>query len=89
MPIAIVMLTPHRDSVTNVTKRACNVTGAGQFTTSQLTAAFKELSTTGLGNPHSNNPSSARATQEVAAARALVRAHFNASPEEYHVIFTK
>ncbi|WIA16844.1 hypothetical protein OEZ85_013779 [Tetradesmus obliquus] len=64
-------------------------TGAGQFTTSQLAAAFQELSTTGLGNPHSNNPSSAAATREVAAARALVLAHFNASAEEYHVIYTK
>jgi selenocysteine lyase/cysteine desulfurase len=48
-----------------------------------------ELETAAFGNPHSRNASSLRATQEVAAARQQVLAHFNADPQQYHCIFTK
>lgn len=64
-------------------------TGAGQYTTSQVSAALAELTGAAFGNPHSRNPSSARATAEVTAARAAVLAHFRADPSEYHVVFTK
>jgi cysteine sulfinate desulfinase/cysteine desulfurase-like protein len=50
---------------------------------------MQELEGTAFGNPHSHNASSLRATQEVAAARQQVLAHFNADPEQYYCIFTK
>lgn len=65
------------------------LSGAGQYTTYQITAALNELTATAYGNSHSKHPSSARATAEVAAARQRVLQHFNADPEEYNVIFTK
>lgn len=48
-----------------------------------------ELEYSAFGNPHSRNASSLRATQEVAAARRQVLAHFNADPQQYHCIFTR
>ncbi|HSX02066.1 MAG TPA: aminotransferase class V-fold PLP-dependent enzyme [Candidatus Saccharimonadia bacterium] len=41
-----------------------------------------------FGNPHSINPTSARSTHHVEAARAAVLEFFRADPEEYVVIFT-
>uniref|UniRef100_A0A383VTC1 Aminotransferase class V domain-containing protein n=1 Tax=Tetradesmus obliquus TaxID=3088 RepID=A0A383VTC1_TETOB len=64
-------------------------TGSGQYTTSQLRAIMAELEHSAFGNPHSRNTSSLRATQEVAAARRQVLAHFNADPQQYHCIFTR
>jgi selenocysteine lyase/cysteine desulfurase len=63
--------------------------GSGQYTTSQLRAVLQELEAAAFGNPHSRNASSLRATQEVAAARQQVLAHFKADPQQYHCIFTK
>jgi selenocysteine lyase/cysteine desulfurase len=67
----------------------CCSAGSGQYTTSQLQAVMQELEGAAFGNPHSRNASSLRATQEIAAARQQVLAHFNADPEQYHCIFTK
>lgn len=41
-----------------------------------------------LGNPHSDSPASRRSTELVEHTRARVLRFFNASPEEYAVIFT-
>ncbi len=40
------------------------------------------------GNPHSNNPTSLASTGPVDRARRGLRGFFNASPDEYAVIFT-
>lgn len=42
-----------------------------------------------FGNPHSSNPTSTLSTQYVEKARTDVLAYFNASPQEYAVIFTQ
>jgi selenocysteine lyase/cysteine desulfurase len=41
-----------------------------------------------FGNPHSENPTSSAATALVDRTRAAILSYFNASPEEYAVIFT-
>ena len=41
-----------------------------------------------FGNPHSENPTSSASTQLVEQARAAVLRHFNATPDDYAVIFT-
>ena len=46
------------------------------------------LSTQVFGNPHSSNPTSLAMTELVERARAYVLTFFNASPDEYDVIFT-
>ncbi|MFA6421913.1 MAG: aminotransferase class V-fold PLP-dependent enzyme [Candidatus Buchananbacteria bacterium] len=46
------------------------------------------LKCTSLGNPHSLHELSARATAEIMETRAAVLAYFNASPDEYGVVFT-
>jgi len=66
-----------------------DMTGAGLYTNSQVTAVMRELTSSTFGNPHSRNPSSSRSTQEVEAARQLVLQFFNANPEDYYVVFTK
>jgi selenocysteine lyase/cysteine desulfurase len=40
------------------------------------------------GNPHSDNPTSVVSTQAADQARSCILEYFNASPEEYTVIFT-
>ena len=40
-------------------------------------------------NPHSVNPSSMRSSDAIDDARARVLRFFNASPVDYHVVFTK
>ncbi|PKQ21069.1 MAG: aminotransferase [Actinobacteria bacterium HGW-Actinobacteria-6] len=63
-------------------------TGAGLYAASQV-EQHRELLLDGIfGNPHSHNPSAVAATHLVEAAREAVFAYFNASPEEYEVIFT-
>jgi selenocysteine lyase/cysteine desulfurase len=63
-------------------------TGAGLYGQSQLRSHVALLESSVLGNPHSANPSSQRATEEVERARQAVLAFFNASPDEYCVVFT-
>jgi molybdenum cofactor sulfurtransferase len=64
-------------------------TGGGLYAESQLRAHQELLTGSILGNPHSSNPTSHLATHLIESARAYVLQYFNASPEEYIVIFTQ
>ncbi len=63
-------------------------TGGGLHADSQTRAHMELLTDHVYGNPHSNNPTSLAATELVESARDYVFEYFNASPEEYVVIFT-
>jgi len=62
-------------------------TGGNLYAQTLLDKHFSLLSTNVLGNPHSSNPSSQKATQLVDEAREKVVSFFNAS--DYHCIFTQ
>ena len=62
--------------------------GAGLPAQVQLDAHAARMHGRCFGNPHSENPASARSTELVERARLAVLAHFSATPEEYAVIFT-
>jgi selenocysteine lyase/cysteine desulfurase len=62
--------------------------GAGLHAESQLEDHLELLRRRVLGNPHSDSPASAAASELVERARRAVLRHFNASPAEYAVIFT-
>lgn len=63
-------------------------TGGGLYASSQLREHMRLLSKHVFGNPHSSNPTSQAMTELDEQARAFVLAFFNASPDEYTVIFT-
>jgi molybdenum cofactor sulfurtransferase len=63
-------------------------TGGGLYAESQLRQHMDLLRDGVFGNPHSVNPTSLVATALVERARAAVLGYFNASPDEYAVIFT-
>ena len=63
-------------------------TGAGLWGASQVQRHLDLLLGGVLGNPHSGNPASQRATALVEQARRHVLAFFGASPDEYCVVFT-
>jgi selenocysteine lyase/cysteine desulfurase len=63
-------------------------TGAGLPAQAQLAAHAARLGGNCFGNPHSLNPTSAASTRLMEQAREAVLGHFNASPDEYAVIFT-
>jgi len=63
-------------------------TGAGLPAQAQLNAHAERIRGRCFGNPHSENPTSAAATELIERARYAVLAHFNAPPEEYAAIFT-
>jgi selenocysteine lyase/cysteine desulfurase len=63
-------------------------TGGGLYAASQLHRHMRMLEGGIFGNPHSRNPSSSKMTEIVEGVRSKVLAYFNASPEEYAVIFT-
>jgi selenocysteine lyase/cysteine desulfurase len=63
-------------------------TGGGVYAESQLRAHHELLSEHVYGNPHSSNPTSKAMTDRVESARAYVLEFFNASPEEFCVVFT-
>jgi molybdenum cofactor sulfurtransferase len=63
-------------------------TGGGLYAESQLREHFDLLRRSVFGNPHSLNPTSRAMTELVERARAGVLDFFQASPEEYAVIFT-
>lgn len=63
-------------------------TGGGLYAESQLRAHLAQLHEQVLGNPHSDNPTSRAATDLDEQARAFVLDYFNASPDDYLVIFT-
>ena len=63
-------------------------TGAGLYGASQVRRHLEFLEREVLGNPHSTNPTSRRATELAESARRRVLEFFKASPEEYCVVFT-
>ena len=64
-------------------------TGAGLYAESQVRKHQELLLGNLFGNPHSLNPTSLAATRLVESARQYVLRFFNASPEEYVVVFTQ
>jgi molybdenum cofactor sulfurtransferase len=64
-------------------------TGGGLYSDFQLNEHMALLKRNVYGNPHSSNPSSFASTQLDEHARGYVLQYFNASPEEYVVIFTQ
>jgi len=63
-------------------------TGGGLYAETQLRWHTSLLKNRVLGNPHSLNPTSAAMTLMAEEARRRVLVFFNASPDEYVVIFT-
>lgn len=63
-------------------------TGSSLYGESQLRRHMEILSRELLGNPHSVNPTSSRATELVESARHRVLEYFNAPVDEYVAIFT-
>jgi molybdenum cofactor sulfurtransferase len=63
-------------------------TGGGLYAESQLREHMAFLNGNVFGNPHSKNLTSMAMTQWVEQARSAVLQYFNASPDEYIVIFT-
>ena len=63
-------------------------TGGGLYAESQLREHFELLRRNVFGNPHSLNPTSRAMTELVERARTSVLDFFQASPDEYAVIFT-
>lgn len=63
-------------------------TGSGLYAASQLRNHEEYLRDRVFGNPHSESPASAMATELVERARREVLEFFNADPDEHTVIFT-
>ena len=63
-------------------------TGAGLYPESLLSRHSQLLREAVFGNPHSGSPSSVRSTALLERCRHRVLSFFNASPDEYAVIFT-
>jgi selenocysteine lyase/cysteine desulfurase len=63
-------------------------TAAGLVADAQLRAQIERLRSGCFGNPHSDSPASSASTRLVEQARSAVLRYFNASPDEYAVIFT-
>jgi selenocysteine lyase/cysteine desulfurase len=62
--------------------------GAGLPADSQISAHARRIRGHCFGNPHSASPASASTTELIERTRARILAYFNASPEEYAVVFT-
>ncbi len=63
-------------------------TGGGLYAESQVRAHMDLLLANVFGNPHSTNPTSLAMTRLIEQVRERVLAFFNASPDEYVVIWT-
>jgi selenocysteine lyase/cysteine desulfurase len=63
-------------------------TGSGLPADAQLRAHGARLRGACFGNPHSENPTSTASTELVERTRAAILTYFNASADEYAVIFT-
>jgi len=63
-------------------------TAANLYATSQLERHFTLLRDHVFGNPHSTNPTSSFSTASITRVRQRVLAFFNASPDEWAVVFT-
>jgi len=64
-------------------------TGGGLYSESQLEEHVRLLKGGVFGNPHSNNPSSLASTGMDERSREYVLEYFNASPDEYVVVFAQ
>jgi molybdenum cofactor sulfurtransferase len=64
-------------------------TGGTLYAASQLARHQALLADHIYGNPHSHSPASLAMTERVESARSSVLRYFNASPDEYFVIFTQ
>ncbi|RKS73637.1 selenocysteine lyase/cysteine desulfurase [Actinomadura pelletieri DSM 43383] len=64
-------------------------TGSGVAAAAQLRAHVERLSGGCYGNPHSENPASSASTVLIERARTAILDFFNASPDEYAVVFTQ
>jgi selenocysteine lyase/cysteine desulfurase len=64
-------------------------TGGGLYAESQLNEHMQMLRQGVFGNPHSHNPTSESMTRLDDRARAFIVQYFNASPDEYVVIFSQ
>lgn len=64
-------------------------TGSGLYSQWQIDQHYKLLAESVLGNPHSHSPSSIASTEHVERTRDMILKFFNASPDEYQVIFTQ
>ncbi|MEW9530476.1 aminotransferase class V-fold PLP-dependent enzyme [Microbispora sp. NPDC049125] len=63
-------------------------TGSGLPSRYQLRAHADRVSGGCFGNPHSENPTSSASTVLVERTREAILSYFNASPDEYAVVFT-
>lgn len=63
-------------------------TGGGLYAESQVRTHQQALLDGIFGNPHSGNPSSRASTEHIDQTRSRILQFFNASPEEYVVIFS-
>ncbi|HEV2426386.1 MAG TPA: aminotransferase class V-fold PLP-dependent enzyme [Terriglobia bacterium] len=63
-------------------------TGAGLYASSQVRDHRRLLDSEVFGNPHSHNPTSGPITELIERCRRAVLAYFNASKDEYVVVFT-
>lgn len=63
-------------------------TGGGLYASSQLRQHMELLGQHVFGNPHSSNPTSMAMTHLIDRGRAYVLEYFNASTDEYEVVFT-
>jgi len=63
-------------------------TGGGLYSEAQLRRHMELLIGRVLGNPHSENPTSAATTELVERCRRRILSYFRASPDEYVVVFT-
>jgi selenocysteine lyase/cysteine desulfurase len=63
-------------------------TGGSLFADSQLEEHLTLLRSGVFGNPHSNNPTSAAMTRHLESTRRSVLSYFNASADEYILVFT-
>ncbi|CAG8811935.1 13979_t:CDS:1, partial [Gigaspora rosea] len=64
-------------------------TGATIYPKSAIDSFADDLRNNCFGNPHSKNSSSQLSTERVDRVRARVLSHFNASPNDYQVVFTQ
>ncbi|TYK44916.1 aminotransferase class V-fold PLP-dependent enzyme [Actinomadura decatromicini] len=63
-------------------------TGSGVAADAQIRAHCERLAGHCYGNPHSENPTSSASTALVERTREAILGFFNASPDEYAVVFT-
>ena len=63
-------------------------TGGGLYADSQVRRHAEQLLANVFGNPHSSNPTSMKAAELVEECRRHILSYFNASPDDYVLVFT-